>query len=109
MSSALVRALVQVLKKSASDPKPNLDPKNIINIMKLNVRSLDTISQLPDLTASTAEHNKGNICVQEARYYHSELEFEYHYASNRWTFVSTSLGKKIRQRYHKRGKNDCQP
>ena len=46
--------------------------------MTFNVRTLDRIGQLLELTASVEEHNMDKICLQEHRYYHSEVEIKYH-------------------------------
>ena len=59
----------------------------------LNVRALNTINQLPKLTASTTEHNKDVVCIQEHKYYHSEVKIKYHDSGNGWTFISTSAQK----------------
>ena len=52
-----------------------------------------TADQLPDLRASAAKHDMDIICIQEHRYYHSELEVKYHYTGSGWTFVSILAGK----------------
>ena len=55
--------------------KPNLlRCKNIVNIATFNVRTLNTINQLIKLSASSAKHNTDIRCMQEHRYYHSELD-----------------------------------
>ena len=60
--------------------------------MIFNIRSLNKVNQLPELTASAAEHNTDIICIQQHRYYHSELKINYD-PSNGWTFVSVSAWK----------------
>ena len=68
--------------------------KTIINRETFNVWILNTINQLPELySISAAEQTIGIICVQENRYYHSELELKYHDPAHGWTFVLTSAGK----------------
>ena len=62
-------------------------------IETFNVRTLNTINQLPKLTASAAEHNIAIIYMQEHRYYHSELDLKYHYTGNGWIFVLSSSSK----------------
>ena len=72
--SVEVRALTPVFGKSAT--KPNL-LRCKIDIATYNLRILNTINQLLKLTAPAAKHNL-DICMQEHRYYHSELELKYH-------------------------------
>ena len=58
--SAEVGALVSMFKKSATELKPKqkfLKCKNPIQIATFNVRTLNRIGQLPELTVSIAEHN----------------------------------------------------
>ena len=45
------------------------------------------------MTASAAEHNFDFVCIQEHRYYHSELEIKYHDTDDGRTFVSLSVWK----------------
>ena len=69
-----------MFKKSATELKLNpklLGFENIFNLVTFNVRTLDTVNQLPDLTASAAEHMIDIICRQKHRYYHSELDMKY--------------------------------
>ncbi len=76
---AEVSALATVFEKSATKLKPKtkfLRSKNIVNIVVFNVWMLNTVNQLPQLTASKAEHNTNIMCIH--RYYHSELEIKYH-------------------------------
>ena len=43
--------------------------KNIyIQLVTFNVRTLNRIGQLPELTASAIDHNIDIICIQEHRY-----------------------------------------
>ena len=59
---------VQVFIKSASEPKSILRRyKNTVNIVTLNVRTLNIINYAPGFTASAAEWNTDIICVQEHR------------------------------------------
>ena len=48
-----------------------------MNIATFNIGTLNIINQLPELTASTAEHNIDIICLQELRFYNSELDLKY--------------------------------
>ena len=55
--STEVGALTPVIKKSAKETKPNLlKCKNIVSKATFNVRTLNTINQLPKLRASAAKH-----------------------------------------------------
>ena len=40
--------------------------------MTSNVRTLNRIGQLPELTVSVVEHNIVIVCIKEYRYYYSE-------------------------------------
>ena len=53
-----------------------------------NVKNLNTINQLPELTAFALQHNIDIICLQG--HHDSERELKYHDIGNGWTFVSTS-------------------
>ena len=57
-----------------------------------NVRTLNRIGQLPELTASAVEHNIDIICIQEHRYTHSE-DIKYHDTGNGWTLATVSAWK----------------
>ena len=84
-----------VKKKSATGLKLKpklLKCKNTKQIVTFNVRNLDRIGQLPELTASTIDHNIGIICIQEHKYIHSE-DIKYHDTGNEWMFVSASAWK----------------
>ena len=83
-----------VFEKSDMEAKPKpeislLWVKSIVNITTSNVKSFNTINQVPELTAFAVKHNI-IICMQEHRYYHSETELKYHNSSNEWTFVLIS-------------------
>ena len=60
--------------------------------MTFNIRTLNRIGQLPELTASVIDHNIDIICRQEHRYLHSE-DIKYHNTSNGWMFVLASAWK----------------
>ena len=66
--------------------------KSTVQIATFNVRTLNRISQLQELTPSTKDHNIDIICIQEHRYLHSE-DIKYHDTNNGWTFVSASVRK----------------
>ena len=56
--STKVGALTPVYKKSATEPKSNfLRCQSIVNIATFNIRSLNPINQLPEMTVSAAQHN----------------------------------------------------
>ena len=63
-----------------------------IQIATFNVRTLNRIGQLPELTASAVEHNIDIICIQEHRYTHSE-NIKYHNTGNGWTLATVSVWK----------------
>ena len=46
--------------------------KQTIQIATFNVRTLNRIGQLPELTASAVEHKIDIICIQKHRYTHTE-------------------------------------
>ena len=63
---AEVGALASVFKKSATELKQKLlKYKQTIQIVTFNVRTLNRIGQLPELTASAVEHKTDIICIQE--------------------------------------------
>ena len=93
---AEVRALTPVFEKSNTELKlkpKDLRCKSTACIVTLNIRTLNRIDQLPELTASVAEHNIDIVCKQEHRYYQSEVEIKYHDSGNGWTFISASSRK----------------
>ena len=60
--------------------------------MTFNVRTLNRIGQLPELTASAVEHKIDIICIQEHRYTQTE-DIKYHEIGNGWTLVTVSVWK----------------
>ena len=66
--------------------------KQTIQIAKFNVRTLNRIVQLPELTASAVEHKINIICLQEHRYTHTE-DIKYHETGNWWTLATVSAWK----------------
>ena len=60
--------------------------------MTFNVRTLNRIGQLPELTASAVENNIDIICIQEHRYMHNE-DIKYHDTGNGWTLATVSAWK----------------
>ena len=88
-----VGALASVFEKSATDLKQKLlKCKQTIQIATFNVRTLNRIGQLPELTASAIEHKIDIICIQEHRYTHTE-DIKYHETGNGWMLVTVSAWK----------------
>ena len=82
--SAEFGALDLVFEKSATELKQKLlKCKQTIQIVTFNVRTLNKIGQLPELTASAIDHNIDIICIQENRYTHSDT-------GNGWTLTTAS-------------------
>ncbi len=78
---AEVGALASVFEKSATELKQQklLKCKQTIQIATFNVRTLNKIGQLPELTASAVEH----------RYTNTE-DIKYHETGNGWTLATVS-------------------
>ena len=91
---AEVEALGSVFEKSATELKQQklLKCKQTIQIATFNVRTLNRIGQLPELTASAVEHKIDIICIQEHRYTHNE-DIKYHDTENGWTLATVSAWK----------------
>ena len=90
---AEVRALATVFEKSATELKLKLlKCKQRIQIATFNVRTLNRIGQLPELTASAVEHKIDIICIQEHRYTHTE-DIKYHETGNGRTQATVSAWK----------------
>ena len=80
---AEVGALTSVFEKSATELKQQklLKCKHTIQIATFNVRTLNRIGQLPELTTSAIDHKIDIICIQEHRYTHSK-DIIYHKTGN---------------------------
>ena len=90
---AEVGALASVFEKSATELKRKLlKCKQTIQIATFNVRTLNRIGQLPELTASAVEHEIDIICIQKHRYTHIE-DIKYHETGNEWMLVTVSAWK----------------
>ena len=92
---AEVGALASVFEKLGPELKLKqklLKCKQTIQIATFNVRTLNRIGQLPELTASAVEHKIDKICIQEHRYTHTE-DIKYHETGNGWTLVIVSAWK----------------
>ena len=90
---AEVGALASVFEKSATELKLKqklLKCKQTIQIVTFNVRTLNKIDQLPELTASAVEHKIDIICIH--RYTHTE-DIKYLDTGNGWTQATVSLWK----------------
>ena len=72
---AEVGALTSVFEKSATELRQQklLKCKQTIQIATFNIRTLNRIGQVPELTASALEHKIDIICIQEHRYTHTEM------------------------------------
>ena len=71
-----IGALAAMFEKSATELKLNqklLRHKSTIQIVTFNVRTLNSLGQLPELTASAIDHNIDIICIQKQRYLHSKI------------------------------------
>ena len=66
--------------------------KQTIQIATFNVRTLNRIGQLPELTASAVEHKIDIIYIQAHRYTHTE-DIKYHDSGNGWTLTTVSAWK----------------
>ena len=90
---AEVGALASVFEKSATELKQKLlKCKQTIQIVTFNVRTLNRIGQLSELTASAVEHKIDVICIQEHRYMHTE-DIKYHETGNGWMLLTVSAWK----------------
>ena len=91
---AEVGALASVFEKSATELKQQklLKCKQTIQIVTFNVRTLNRIGQLPELTALAIEHKIDIICIQEHRCTHTE-DIKYHETGNGWTLATVLAWK----------------
>ena len=90
---AEVGALASVFEKSVTEFKQKLlKCKHTIQIATFNVRTLNRIGQLPELTVSARDHNRDIICMQEHRYTHSE-DIKHHNTSDGWMLATVPAWK----------------
>ena len=92
---AEVGVLASEFEKSAPELKLKqklLRYKSTIQIATFNIRTLNRIGQLPELTALAIDHNMDIICIQEHRYTHSE-DIKYPDTSNGWMLAIASAWK----------------
>ena len=82
----------------------NKNYKQTIQIATFNVRTLNRIGLLSELTASVVEHKIDIICIQEHRYTHTE-DIKYHETGSGWTLATVSAWKKLCQCHSRRGMN----
>ena len=94
MRPAGVGALAPVFEKSATKLRQQklLKCKHTVQIATFNVRTLNRIGQLQELTASAIEHKINMICIQEHWYTPSE-DIKYHDTDNGWTLATASTWK----------------
>ena len=62
-------------------------------ISTFNVRTLNTPNQLPELVSSAIQLKADVICVQEHRFFHSDVKLKYHDIGKGWWFISASAWK----------------
>ena len=88
------KGAASVLEKSATELKQQklLKCKHAIQIATFNVRTLNRIGQLPELTASAIDHKIDMLCIQEHRYTHSG-DIKYYDTGNGWTLATASVWK----------------
>ena len=74
--------------------KSDTELKLVQNLLKCkcNVRTLNRIGQLPELTASAVDPTKDIVCVQKHRYTHSEYN-KYHDTGNGWKLATAFAWK----------------
>ena len=91
---AEVGAQASVFEKLATELKQQklLKCKQTIEIATFNVRTLNRIGQLPELTASATDHKIDIISIQEHRYMHTE-DIKYYDTGNGWTLTTVSTWK----------------
>ena len=89
--SADARVLPQCSKNQLQNSL--LKCKSQVIVSSFNVRTLNTLNQLPELVSSAIKFNIDVICVQEHRFFHDNLELKYHEVGKGWTFISASAWK----------------
>ena len=89
------------IRVASLDEKSAIDLKEKLLICKhtrqkaiFNARILKRIGQLPELTASTIDHNIDIICIQEHIYTHSE-DIKYHDTGKGWTLATAYAWKNL--------------
>ena len=92
--SAVVPTLAQCSKNQLQGHHTKLlECKKSTFISTFNVRTLNTINQLPELVSSAIELNINVICIQEHRFFHSDIKLKHHDVGKGWTFISASAWK----------------
>lgn len=72
--------------------KPKLAKSNhAIKISTFNVRTLQPISQISEVVASSKDYDIDIVCIQEHQFFHDDLEIKYHEIGNSWTRISVSM------------------
>ena len=89
----VVPTLAQCSKNLLQSHSKFMKCKQTTLISTFNVRTLNTINQLPELVASAIALNIHVICVQEHRFHHEDLDLKHHETGKGWTFISASAWK----------------
>ena len=77
------------VKKITNRAKPNLfRSKSTVYIATFNIRTLNTINQLPEFTVSAAKQNIDIICIQRHKYHHSIIML-HHQHEYTWPSLAT--------------------
>ena len=72
------------VQKISNRARTKLTYKNSVNIATFDIRTLNIINQLPQLTVSADEHNTDIICIREHRFYHRKFVQKYYDTDNEW-------------------------
>ena len=67
--------------------------KRNINPSTFNVRTLQSIKQMSELTATAVTYYIDIINIQKHRFYHEDIDLRYHEIGSGWTFISVSALK----------------
>ena len=109
--SAEIGSLAPMFEKSATELKLKqklLRYKRIVLIVTLNVRTLNRIGQLSELTESVTEHNIDRLSIQEHRYYQYQSRNKIH---QYWQWMDIYLSicmEKLCQCCHRECRNASQ-
>ena len=102
MTSHLILLTTNKFERNLHDIGPSIELKQKLKLLKckttiqiatLNIRTLNRIGQLPELTVAVIDHNIDIVCVREHRYHQSKEDMKYHNTGNGWTFVSSTTWK----------------
>ena len=92
-SSAIVPKPPVVFEKSARGSNKLLKCKRRTLFSTFNVRTLQSINQLPELTANAEKYLIDIVCIQEHRIFHPDDNLKYHNAGKDWTLITSSAWK----------------